>query len=112
MSHTIDEMYSVYDEREVVARKVHSCDACGETIARRHRYVRAGIVFNGSAESVKRCLRCQAVHVHLRRKGSREGMWPNERLACGLTYEGEWGPLPDEIAVLAFTSGADMQESQ
>ena len=112
MSHDCDDHNTVYDERRVKARKAHTCGACRETIQPGHDYVRVGIVYDGSASTVKRCLRCQALHVHLRSKCAEvsSDMWPDERLACGLTYEGEWGDLPEEIAALAFKTGADMQE--
>lgn len=109
MSHPIDDTYAVYDETEVRARKAHTCDACADEVPEGDRYMRIRIVFDGSAETVKRCLRCQRIHEHLRELARGE-MWPDERLACGLDYEDEWGPLPDNIAALAFVTGRDLQD--
>lgn len=121
MSHSCDDMYTVYDERRVKARKTHRCGACRESIQPGHFYVRVGVVFDGRGSAIKRCLRCQALHVHLRAKcdalnaasnahfGYADRMWPDERLDCGLDYEEEWGDLPDDIAALAFVTGADLQ---
>lgn len=104
MSHSVDECYAFYNENRVKARKEHQCCACKETIHARTTYWVISWVFEGVAESVKRCERCQAIHIHLRKRCADSGsdMWPNERLACGLTYEGEWGELPEHIAALAF----------
>jgi hypothetical protein len=120
VSHSCDETYTVYDERRVRARKQHRCAACREAIKPGHAYTRIGIVFDGCASTIKRCLRCQAIHVHLRKKcddanvASRRDyddmLWPDERLDCGLDYEEEWGELPDEIADLAFKNSEDMQK--
>jgi hypothetical protein len=111
VSYGFDDHNTVYDENLVKARKAHQCGACKESILPGHIYVRVGIVFDGSASSVKRCLRCQKLHEHLRTKCATSGddVWPAEELDCGLSYEGEWGELPEEIAVLAFQTGADLQ---
>lgn len=108
------EPVTVYNERRVRARKPHQCSACKEAIRPGHYYMRIGIVFDGSAEALKRCLRCQALHAHLREKcaASEDEMWPADRLDCGLTYESEWGDLPPEIAALAFQTGASMQPDE
>lgn len=103
MSHYTEETYSVYDESLRRARKEHRCSACREKISAGHSYTRVAIVFDGEAETVKRCARCQAIHLHLRAKGREDGMWPDERLNCGETYRGHWGEdPPEEIAALAF----------
>lgn len=101
MSHCVDETYDVYQEREVRARKRGQCDACDEPIAPGHAYWRISIVFDGSASTVRRCARCQAMRKHLRTRGDGD-TWPAERLDCGQAYEDEWGDVPDEIAALAF----------
>ena len=111
MSHSVDETYTVYDERRVKARKEHRCGACKNAIQPGHVYVRVFVLFDGRASSIKRCLRCQALHVHLRGMCCDRDMWPAEELDCGMVYEEEWGDLPEEIAALAFKSGADMQEA-
>ena len=109
MSDYYDETYEVYDETEVRARKEHECDACKEAIPPRVRYFRICAIYDGSVTVYKRCSRCQAIHLHLRKlcRAGRDQRWPDERLACGLTYEDEWGELPDEIANLAFALPSD-----
>lgn len=103
MSYTVNEYYSVYHEIRVIARKEHECDSvlCSEPIRKGDSYWRIQIVFDGGAKTIKRCIRCQHLHVHLRGLGDYE-TWPDERLNCGLTYEEEWGKVPDHIAALAF----------
>jgi hypothetical protein len=106
MSHHCDEHYSVYNERNVVARKPHTCSACHETIAPGHAYTRVFIVWDGQIDVVLRCARCQAIHEHLREvcedKSGGE-MWPAEELNCGQEYREHWGvDPPPEIAALAF----------
>lgn len=109
MSHSIDETYDVYNETSRIARKEHVCAACKETIRIGDRYAIVGIVFDGEAESVKRCLRCQEIHEHLRKLGAYE-MWPAERLDCGEEYKEHWGhEPPPEIAALAFATPEEMQ---
>lgn len=110
MSRSCDERYVVYHERQVRARKAHACSACRETIPAGTAYVRVTWVFDGSADGVKRCNRCQAIHLHLRKKcaeSDEDDLWPDERLNCGLKYEDEWGDLPDEIEALAFALPTD-----
>src|SRR3990172_6696784 len=102
MSYESDEHYAVYDEKFPAARKVHICDACNDPIRIGDTYTRVGIVYNGSGESVKRCMRCQRIHEHLRGLAPGE-TWPRERLNCGADYEDEWGrEPPEEIQALAF----------
>lgn len=109
MSHHAEETYDVYSERERRAIKDHVCDACNETVRSGDVYCRVFIVFEGDPEAIVRCLRCQAIHEHLRALAPGE-MWPDERLKCGMKYEDEWnGPPPAEIAELAFLSQNDMQ---
>ncbi len=115
MSGTYDETYAVYNERKVRARKRHTCDACGEPIEPGHRYWRIAGIYSEGVSSWKRCLRCQKIHLHLRSldPGGYEQLWPDERLSCGEGYRDHWGvDPPPEIAALAFTSAADMQEAE
>lgn len=109
MSHYCDEYYSLYKERRVKARKEHKCDACGEVVSVGHYYFRISIMFEGEAETVKRCLRCQTLHLHLR--GIEPGeMWPNEKLDCGKDYKAEWGKEPPpEMEMLAFVTQEESQ---
>lgn len=110
MSHYSEEYYSVYDETRPKARIEHTCDACGDKILAGDYYWRIAIVFEGSAEAVKRCLRCQQIHVHLRGLG--DDMWPDEKLDCGEEYEHHWGKKPPpEIAALAFKTREELQAS-
>lgn len=111
MSHYVEECYSVYKERTIWSRVPHLCGACGEEIKSGHLYTRVSIVFNGSAHTVKRCLRCQTIHVHLRGLDVLGESWPNEDLSCGLGYLEEWGhDPPEEIQRLAFITQDEAQE--
>lgn len=107
MSHDCDESYDVYNERRVKARKHRDCAACKEPIRHGDYYVRVAIVWDG-IEVLARCLRCQAIHEHLRKLGKGE-TWPDERLNCGETYEEHWGQLPEEVARLAFLNADECQ---
>ncbi len=112
MSHVADERYTVYQEVTRRAIKPHKCDACDEPISKGHRYYVVTWVFDGSADGVKRCLRCQRIHEHLRTLGqdSWDHMWPDEMLNCGEEYTEHWGVEPPaDIAALAFVTGADLQ---
>lgn len=107
MSHSCDGTYEVYDERRRRARVEHRCHACKEPIRVGDLYCVTFIVFEG-VESVKRCLRCQAIHEHLRDKSP--DLWPDERLNCGEEYRQHWGEEPPaEIAALAFVTADEMQ---
>jgi len=111
MSHQIDECYSVYKERMIWSTVIHLCGACGEEIRIGHLYTRVSIVFDGSAQTVKRCLRCQTIHIHLRGLDKFGETWPNEDLSCGKDYREEWGVDPPErIQRLAFMTQAESQE--
>jgi len=102
VSTATDGYNDVYDERFPRARKEHECEACGETIRAGDQYARVAIVFDRSAETVKRCMRCQRLHEHLRVTCD-DDTWPAERLDCGDLYEDvHTGPPPEEIAALAF----------
>ena len=111
MSYIADGAYDVYDERHVRAHKEHRCGACNETIEIGHTYWRIGVVFDRSAETHKRCERCQKIHVHLRDLGDPYDMlWPDENLNCGEEYRDHWGEEPpEEIAALAFVRPQDLQ---
>lgn len=102
MSQCADETYDVYDERWVTCRKPKPCHACKETIPAGVKYSRVGVVWDGSAESVVRCARCQTIHEYLRGVMDYDE-WPAERLDCGHEYEELHGEAPpDAIASLAF----------
>ncbi len=103
MSHSIDDPYLVYRETRRRARKAHVCTACDEAIAPGLTYWAVAALYRDhTVEAVKRCERCQAMHVHLRGLGS-PLVWPAEALDCGENYVFEWGmEPPDHIAALAF----------
>lgn len=110
MSYSVDDTYTVYSETLPKGVKPRKCDACNELIPVGHRYAHIFWVFEKSAESVVRCLRCQEIHKHLRHLAEGE-TWPDERLACGEDYEDEWGvPPPEDVAALAFTLPDEMQK--
>lgn len=104
MSYLATETYDVYNEEPRRAAKPKPCDACKRTIARGEIYMHVSWVYDGRAESVNRCGACQRTHEHLRGLDKEGEMWPDERLGCGLSYESEWGELPDNIAALAFAT--------
>ena len=109
MSQEADGTYDVYCETLRCAAKQHVCDACAEPIAKGHRYYTITWVYDHSAGGVKRCLRCQAIHKHLRTLGD-SYVWPDEELNCGEEYQLHWGvEPPDDIAALAFETGASLQ---
>lgn len=94
---------TVYEERERKARKEHHCDACGETIKPGQVYCNTFGVWDGNADTIKRCSRCDAIYEHLvdlRRDDSEYQI--ALKLDCGRSYEDEWGDMPIEAQELAF----------
>jgi hypothetical protein len=108
MSYEADEAYDVYREQQRKAIKEHTCSACKEVIRKGDSYWVITWIFDGYAGGIKRCLRCQTLHVHLR-KLDPGYMWPAEQLDCGESYEDEWGSVPDEIIELAFITPDEAQ---
>lgn len=109
MSSYCDETYDVYHERPTRARKPHVCAACKETIAVGRRYMSVRTVFDGLAQTIKRCMRCQSIHEHLRTLDHDGELWPDERLNCGEEYKAHWGVEPPEyIAAMAFALPAEV----
>lgn len=105
------ETYAVYSERAVRARKEHRCDACKRPIERGSIYIRVFMVWDCTAESIKRCPRCELMHLHLRSLDTDHcELWPAEKLDCGMRYEEEWGDLPDDVAWLAFATNEEAGE--
>ena len=127
MSCSIDEYYAQYDEAMKHALEDIKCSACAETIQSGQIYTLVAIwrqedatedgdgegyeagnesddglfLTDEPSETLNRCARCQAIHVHLRDLG--QEMWPDEQLNCGEEYEEHWGKEPPpEIAALAF----------
>ena len=118
MSHDCEdgEYAEVYVEREPTARKEYKCGACGEAIRVGDSYSYTFIVFEGEASNVRRCARCQKIHLHLRdkcrdlRRRTGDDKWPADRLDCGEDYEENWGEEPPEdIAALAFALPGEVE---
>jgi len=111
VSHYTEEVYTFYKEHVRTARKEHRCAACDEPISPGHKYTIVSWLYDGEAESLKRCRRCQLIHEHLRPLGYKEDMWPDERLGCGEEYRQHWGhDPPEEIARLAFLTPDEVQK--
>jgi hypothetical protein len=106
MSHTIDEQYAVYRVTVRKSRRDRRCFVCGLQIHAGDRYADVRLIFDGNAETVHRCGRCQTIHEHLIEEGGYSDLWPAERLDCGLDYASEWGhePPEDVQAVIFATS--------
>jgi len=105
MSHEVDYYYGFYHEMTHKARKSHVCAACGGSIEPGTVYTRISFEDEGHISSLKRCWRCQTIHVHLRSRLVFDGEWPDEWLNCGETYQERFGEdPPPEIAELAFAS--------
>lgn len=112
MSYTADETYDIYHETYPKARKPHTCVACRRDIRPGDVYTRVYILFDGSGRTVKRCLRCQSIHLHLRElcREADYDMWPHEALNCGSSYEDEWEvPPPEDIQAIAFMTDDEAQ---
>ena len=100
-------------ERTIRAAKEHRCAACKETIRRSDIYVLHKILFDGDWETVKRCLRCDAMYhaldVKLKKASDYEEA-ADIRLNCGHEYKKRWGEEPPpELARLAFLTADEMQ---
>ncbi len=95
------------------ARKQHECDACHVAIQPGHRYHYDFVVFEGEAESCKRCMRCDAIYRHLVKvcpNDAFEETTPGWKLNCGHTYEEiHLCAPPPEIAALAFALPGEVQ---
>ena len=111
MSYSAEEQYEVYNERRIVARKPFECDCviCSVVVRPGDSYTRVTTIYDGRVDTIRRCMRCQYLHEHLRClcAANSDGMWPDERLNCGLDYTEEWGDLSVEIAALAFWQPGD-----
>ena len=91
------DMCDVWDETRRRARKRHECWACKEAILPGQIYQRSTVIWEGTAQSWKHCLRC-AVLIDALKK--RMGTYTTEifDLNCGEI----WNDPPPEIAALAF----------
>lgn len=93
---------AIWRESEPMARKGHRCDACGETITPGQRYSSTFYVYDGAAQTIKRCARCETIYRHLL---AVRGEWEiiDAELSCGHEYVSHRGvEPPPEIAALAF----------
>jgi hypothetical protein len=104
MSYYAEGVCDIYREEFRKARKEHKCDACCSLIRPGDYYCNLFTLYDGNTENIKRCGSCQRTHEHLRAlcRAKDIDMWPDDRLGCGLSYEGEWGELPEEIGALPF----------
>lgn len=95
---------AVWREVRRRARKIHQCWACSQAIAPGHRYQVSTVVWDGTAQTWKHCLRCAHLLGLLK---ARLGSYTTEifDLDCGVVWE---DPPPD-IAQLAFMTSADSQ---
>lgn len=94
---------TIYKETNVAARSDTRCSACREKIVKAAKYWRIAILFDGRWTTVRRCQRCQAIHLHLRSVSSQHDEWPDDTLSCGHSYRDAHGCEPPEsIARLAF----------
>lgn len=97
---------AILEDAFVKARKEHPCFACHETIRvgdRHHVFV---AIHDGDLGRFRHCLRCWRLIEELTEK-SGEGC--DLSLNCGESWEGNFGPLPDEIAALAFLTADEAQ---
>lgn len=108
MSDIATEPCSVYRQKIVKARKEHACSACRAKILPGHYYSRVFCVFEGEAETFRRCGSCEVTYRHLTelcRHHPDGDIAPLFDLSCGKDYAEEWGDEPpDEIARLPFLS--------
>lgn len=104
-----DEYPDVYSNGLRRARKEHECDACAETIRRGDRYHYTFCVFEGSANTTKRCARCELMYRALLPLIDDESTCDPE-LNCGHTFENNFGEAPPpELARLAFVTPDEAQ---
>ncbi len=112
MSYMFDETYDVYIEKKRKASKSHVCSACKEAIHPKEYYFNISCVFQGEAATIKRCARCQTMHLNLRKMDKDcEDLWPDEKLNCGEEFEEHWGEPPSrEMVELAFITPKEAQK--
>lgn len=109
------EIPRIYAETVYRARKIHRCSACRESIEPGARYRRIFGVWCGSASTLRRCMRCDALWRHLSGLAAAAPYqaWfeePDLTLDCGHSYEELHGPPPEHIAALAFALPQDFEE--
>jgi hypothetical protein len=104
-----EEPFDVYRDGIRRARVAHKCSACGETIRRGDQYHYTFTVFEGSAETIKRCARCELMYRVLVPIQS-DDMACDPELKCGHTWEDNFRePPPPEVAALAFLTPDEAQ---
>jgi hypothetical protein len=113
MSESCSEYCIVHRHAILKSRKQHTCSACSALILPGDYYASVFALGQEGSNTFKRCGACEKTWQHLKtkcdeanaRKGGRDDLYPLEDLSCDLSYEEEWGDLPDEIAALPFLSG-------
>lgn len=111
------ETCDAYSERIIgAARKEHRCSACQASIRKGDRYSYTSIVFEGSVEAIKRCLRCEYIYRSLKndyaagRITDLDTEYIAPRLDCGHRYEDTHAePIPDHLARVAFMTVDEIQ---
>ena len=71
-----------YDAKEVVARKDHKCDECGETINKGQKYERVSGKWDGEVSTYKTCLPCLRIRKDLFTCGFHHGGLAEELWEC------------------------------
>lgn len=96
-----DDSCDVWREREIVARKAHTCMGCDEPIQPGHTYHQVVMMYDGMWDRWAHCLRCWAMFDAIADKLRKEtGCIPaiDPQLDCGERWENP----PDAVAELAF----------
>jgi hypothetical protein len=88
------------------ARKAHVCFACKETIRSGDRYHVSVQLYESEIQHFKHCARCWMLCEAILEAGAESVQWD---LHCDETWEGRFGPIPDNVAVLAFMTPDEAQ---
>lgn len=106
MSFAVDGWASFYRATTRRARVTHRCSACGLQVAPGERYQEIRLAYEGRAETIKRCGRCETLYRHL--SSLCDGFRAiDQTLDCGLSYAEEWGCEPPEDVQAAVFATAD-----
>jgi hypothetical protein len=87
------------------ARQEHKCFACREVIRPGDRY-HLSVQKYDDIRHFKHCARCWGIVEALLRAGADSVQWD---LNCGTAFEEAFGPLPDDVATLAFLTRDEAQ---